>query len=109
MPHKITELGRDERVVWGTKFLFSGSHRLALVTAIQGQPTTDAVDRVGYDCRSAAGLLRLAGSFDRDSHRHRLQLVNYSFDLPDAAHPSEPAYPSDSRSTGLRAIWWLLA
>ena len=108
MPHKITELGRDERVVWGTKFLFMGNHLLALVTAIQGQPKAHVVDRDGYDCRGAAGLLCLTGSFERDSKRHYLRLVDYGFDLSGAAHPSNPVYPSDNRGTDLCAIWWIL-
>ena len=107
MPHKITELGRDERIVWGTKFLFVGNHLRTLATAIQSRPTPHGVDRDGHDFGGAAGLPHLADSFDRKSYGHRLRLVDYSFDLSDAAHPSETVYPSDSRGPGLRAIWWV--
>ena len=107
MPLKITELGREERFVWGTKFLFLGNHLRTLATATQSQPAPHGVDRDSHDCWCAARLPCLADSFDRNSCSHRLQLVDYGFDLPDAARPSTAIYPSDSRSSGIRAIWWI--
>ncbi len=109
MPHKITELGRDERVVWGTKYLFVGNHLLALVTAIQGQSTTHVADRGGHDCWGTAGFLRLTGSFAHDSQRYCLRLVDSGFDLSDATHPSTALFPSARRATGVCSIWWLPA